>query len=178
MAEACIGLALMVFTWIIITYSLFLANNQIRTEMAARYAAWYQGNNNGSAPNPSDIDNYFFFQSGLSAVNPQTAALIPDALAGNSPTNAVNDDTSGNGPFKVQITFGPTTTPSSSSPFPFSLLSTHVPYMTDSMMAYSVNSTCQWDGDSDTWNTWTSVGEGLWNTVKNNAGSVGSLLGM
>lgn len=182
MAEACIGLALMVFAWIIITYSLFLANNQIRTEMAARYAAWYQGNNignnNNALPDKSDIDKYFFFQSGLSTVTPLTPALIPDALSGNMPSSNANtnDGTSGNGPFKVQITFGVSDPNSSANPFPFSLLTTHVPYMTNSMMSvYSVNSSCQWDGDSDTWNTWTAAGKGIWNTISGNAGAAGAI---
>jgi len=178
LAEACIGLALMAFTWIIVTYSLFLANNQIRTEMAARYAAWSQGNNNGTLPIASDIDKYFFFQPNLSTVTPLTPALIPDVLAGSAPASdaSTNDGTSGNGPFKVQIAFGPTTAPSSASPFPFNLLTTHVPFMTNSMMSiYSVNSSCQWDGDSDTWNTWSAAGKGIWNTISGNAGAAGSI---
>ncbi len=49
LAEAAIGLSLMTFAWILIAYSLYLANYKIRTEMAARYAAWYQANNGGTA---------------------------------------------------------------------------------------------------------------------------------
>jgi hypothetical protein len=176
MVEACIGLALMAFAWIIITYSLYLADNQIRTEMAARYAAWYAGNNNGTHPTAANIDQYFFFQSGLSTVSKLTPALIPDALAGQNPTNAVNDNSDGNGPFKVQITFGVTDPNNSSNPFPFDLLATHVPLMTNSMMAvYSVNSSCQWDGDSDTWNTWSAAAKGIWATISGNAGAAGKI---
>jgi len=53
MPEACIGLALMAFVWVVSAYSLFMANNSIRTEMAARYAAWYQGASGGSAVSAS-----------------------------------------------------------------------------------------------------------------------------
>jgi len=176
LAESCIGLALMVFAWIIITFSLFMANNQIRTEMASRYAAWYQGNNNGTLPSASDIDKYFFFQSGLSTVTNLTPALIPDALAGLNTTNAVNDSSDGNGPFKVRVSFGPTDPNNSANPSPFNMLTTHVPFMTNSMMSiYSVNSTCQWDGDSDTWNSWSAAAKGIWNTISANAGSAAGI---
>ena len=177
LTEACIGLALMTFVWIVITYSLYLGNNQIRAEMAARYAAWYQGNNSGTLPAASAIDTYFFPQSGLTTVTPLQPALIPDALSGHAPSGnaSTNDGTSGNGPFKVKITFGVTDPNSTNNPFPFDLLQTQVPFMTNSMMIYSVSSSCQWDGDSDTWNSWKSAIEGIWNTLSANAGSAGSI---
>jgi hypothetical protein len=181
MAEACIGLALMVFAWIIITFSLFMANNQIRTEMAARYAAWYAGNNNGTAPSTANIDQYFFFQSGLSTVYEYPhAADVVDALSGQAPppnfanTNGSNDKVFG--PFKVQVTFGVTDANNSTNPFPFNMLRTHVPFMTNSMMSvFSVNSTCQWDGDSDTWSSWTDAAKGVWNMLSSNVKSLFSL---
>lgn len=163
MVEACIGLSLMVFIWILLSYSLYMANNQIRTEMAARYAAWYTGNNNGTLPSTSQIDQDFFFQSGLSSVTnstPDTMSTFVSQLSGGLiPSEFISfldlsDGTAANGPFKVQVSFGVTDPSSSANPFPFSILQTHVPFMTNSMMSiYSVNSTCQWDGDSDTWNT-------------------------
>ena len=180
MAEACIGLALMAMVWIVLTYSLYLADNHIRTEMAARYAAWYQGNNNGAVASASDIDKYFFFQSGLTTVTTLTPALIPDALSGNMPSGntSTKDGTGGNGPFKVQITFGVSTLNCNTNPFPFDLLgpNVRVPFMSTNLNTVcSVNSSCQWDGDSDTWNSWTEAAKGIWNTIKDNAGAAGSI---
>jgi len=178
MVEACIGLSLMVFTWILVSYSLYMANNQIRTEMAARYAAWYTGNNNGSLPSTTQIDQSFFFQSGLSTVTSQTpvtmSQFVSQLSGGLIPSQFLSflnlsDGTSANGPFKVQVSYGVTDPSSSDNPFPFSILQTHVPFMTNSMMSvYSVNSTCQWDGDSDTWNT-ASQAWGLITTFLTNA---------
>jgi len=180
MAEACIGLSLMAFVWMIMVYSLYLADNQIRTEMAARYAAWYQGNNNGTVVSASDIDKYFFFQSGLTTVTTLTPALIPDALSGTMPSGktATKDGTSGNGPFKVQITFGVSSLNNNTNPFPFNLLnpSVQVPFMPTNLVSVcSVNSTCQWDGDSDTWSSWSDAAKGIWNTISGNAGSAGAI---
>ena len=82
----------------------------------------------------------------------------------------------GNGPFKVRVSFGPTDPNNSANPSPFNMLTTHVPFMTNSMMSiYSVNSTCQWDGDSDTWNSWSAAAKGIWNTISANAGSAAGI---
>ena len=171
MAEACIGLALMALAWILISYSLFLANNDIRTEMAARYAAWHQGaSGDGTAVTASQVDQYFFFQSGLSTVSSVPPALIGDVITGNMSADSSNyspDSSGGDGPFKVKVTFGISDPNSSSNPFPFDLLKTHVPFMPDSMMAtYSVSSTCQWDGTGETWRSPGKALEGIWNTLK------------
>lgn len=181
LAEACIGLSLMVFAWIVISYSLYLANYQIRTEMAARYAAWYQGNSSGTAATAAQLDQYFFFQANLSTVIPQQPDDIVDALAGLNNTNSTSysggDGGDGNGPFKVEVTFGPNSLNSTTNPFPFSLVSSdvHVPFMPASTFSISsVNSTCQWDGDSDTWSSWKSAGDGIWDAIKTEAGSAGS----
>lgn len=172
LAEAAIGLSLMTFAWILIAYSLYLANYQIRTEMAARYAAWYTGNNNGTLPTAAQLDQYFFQQDGLSSVTMQPAILLPDVITSSTPSgdSYTNDSTSGNGPYRVQVTFG-VTSPDSSSPFPFNLMTSgiKVPMMPDlALSTTSVNSTCQWDGDSDTWNTFSSALSGIWNTISSN----------
>jgi len=174
MAEACIGLALMTFVWIILTYSLFMANNDIRTEMAARYAAWYQGaNGSGTIATASQMDQYFFFQSGLSAVKagtPETVSSFfpPFIPKGLTKLFDLSDGTAANGPFKVSVSFGVSSV-SSSSAFPFNLLSTHVPFMPDSNMtnALSVSSSCQWDGVADTWTSADTVLKVIWNMLKN-----------
>lgn len=160
----------MTFAWILIAYSLYLANYKIRTEMAARYAAWYTGNNNGTLPTTAQLDQYFFQQSGLSSVSMQQAILLPDVITSTTPTgdSFTNDSTSGNGPYRVQVTFGVTSLDDANNPFPFNLLnsSVKVPMMPSlALSTMSVNSTCQWDGDSDTWNTFSSALEGIWNTI-------------
>ncbi|HEY1789984.1 MAG TPA: hypothetical protein VGJ73_17695 [Verrucomicrobiae bacterium] len=170
LAEACIGLSLMVFAWIIITYSLFMANNAIRTEMAARYAAWYQANNGGTPATGPQLDQYFFYQSGLSHVNQLTPVLMGDAFEGTQPTNA-SDYAGEDNPVNVQVTFG-VPAPTSSSPYPFNLLSVHVPLMPNSTLpVYSVQSSCQWDYDSDLWTNASSALSGVWDTLKNDLGS-------
>src|SRR6187455_1793013 len=71
MAEACIGLSIMVFGWIVVTYSMFMANNHVRTAMAARYAAWHKG---ASSTAVSDeqlaqlVESSFFYQTGVCKV--------------------------------------------------------------------------------------------------------------
>jgi hypothetical protein len=179
LAEACIGLSLMVFAWILITYSLYLANNQLRTEMAARYAAWYTGNNNGTPPTTAQIDQYFFFQSGLSGLSTPNAAGIGDVITGTMPSGTAtyggSDGSSGNGPFKIEITFGVASLDTTTNPFPFSIVSTgvSVPFMpTNTLSVFSVNSSCQWDGDSDTWTSASSALAGVWNSLTSAAGSL------
>lgn len=175
LAEACIGLCLMTFTWILISYSMYLGTYSIRTEMAARYAAWFQANNGGTAATSAQLDQYFFFQPNLSTVTGLTPALIGDVIEGNMPTNASTySDGDGSKPFKVQVTFGPTTTPTTSSPFPFNLLSSGgaVPLMpTNSLSVYSVNSACQWDDDSDLWTNASQAAEGVWNSLEQTVSS-------
>jgi hypothetical protein len=170
LAEACIGLSLMVFAWIIITYSLYMANNAIRTEMAARYAAWYQANTGGTAATGEQLDQYFFYQSGLSSVSQLTPVLMGQAFEGDAPTNASSYSGNDN-PVNVQVSYG-VSAPASSSPFPFNLLSVHVPLMpTSTLPVYSVNSSCQWDYDSDLWTNASQALNGVWNTLKDDLGS-------
>jgi len=172
MAEACIGLALMSFVWIILTYSLFMANNDIRTEMAARYAAWYQGaNGNGTMATTNQMDQYFFYQTGLSTVKPgtpeQVSSFFPPVIpSGLTKLFDLSDGTKANGPFKVSVSFGVSSV-DSSSPFPFDLLNTHVPFMPDSNItnALSVQSSCQWDGVADTWTDSDTVLKVIWNML-------------
>lgn len=174
LAEACIGLSLMVFAWILISYSLYLANYRIRTEMAARYAAWYQANG-GDQVTGAQLDQYFFFQSGLSSSSDVSPALIGQVLEGNMPTNAASyTNVNGSMPFKVQVTFGPSSLDATNNPFPFNLLnsSVRVPLMPSSTLStFQVNSACQWDDDGDCWTNASSAFSGMWNTLIANLGS-------
>jgi hypothetical protein len=184
MAEAAIGLSLMAFVWMILVYSLYLADNQIRTEMAARYAAWYQGNNignnNNAPPNASDIDKYFFFQSGLSVVKTTPGFDMVAALGKEPPGSfaTTNGISSPIGPFLVQVTFGVSSLDNNTNPFPFNLLnpSVQVPFMPTNLVSVcSVSSTCQWDGDSDNWSNWGDAAKGVWNMLSSNVKSLFSL---
>src|SRR5688500_12896765 len=82
--EAVIGLALMSFACILMTYSLYMGTNSIRTSMAARHAAWFKGAS-GNDATPAQIDQWFFFQDGLTKVKPgkleTIATLFSDAGA-------------------------------------------------------------------------------------------------
>jgi hypothetical protein len=187
LVEACIGLALIVFTWILLTYSLYMANNQIRTEMASRYAAWYTGNSGGNLPSTAQIDQYFFYQTNLSTVSTQTcddmSTFVSQLTGSFIPSQFLSflnlsDGTAANGPFRVQVSFGVTDPNNSTNPFPFSVLQTKVPFMTNSMMSvFSVNSTCQWDGDSDTWNTASQAWGLITNFLESFFGSFASAIG-
>lgn len=175
LAEACIGLSLMVFAWILISYSLYLANYRIRTEMAARYAAWYQANDGGTAATPAQLDQYFFFQSGLSSVSNVSPAYIGDVLEGNMPTSsATYTNVNGSMPIKAEVSFGPSSLDNANNPFPFNLLnsSVRVPLMPSSTLStFQVNSACQWDDDGDCWTNASSAFSGMWNTLIANLGS-------
>ena len=70
MIEACLGIALLTFVFVLVGVSTFMSNNRIRTAMAARHAAWMHGADlyDNSAQNREylnnvNIDNWFFFPS-------------------------------------------------------------------------------------------------------------------
>ena len=44
LAEAAIGLFLLVFVWLLVCYVNYMCDKRIRTNMAARYSAWLSGN--------------------------------------------------------------------------------------------------------------------------------------
>jgi hypothetical protein len=164
LAEACIGLALMSFTWIILTYSIFMADNKIRTAMAARHAAWYKGNGGGNMTG-AQLDQYFFYRSGVSKVEyGQGEGMLSAVLSKDAPSFS-----SGSGwPTKAKVTFGVNDVNGASNPFPFDLLKTKVPFMPDSAIAEvtSVSSMCQWDQDSETWTTPGAALSGIFEMLK------------
>jgi hypothetical protein len=174
LAEAAIGLSLMTFAWILIAYSLYLANYKIRTAMAARYAAWYQANNGGTAATPAQLDQYFFYQSGLSSVSNLDAILIGEVIEGDLPTNSADVSGDDSQPFRSQVSFGVTSLDNSANPFPFNLLNSNVkvPLMPSSTLStFSVNSFCQWDDDSDCWTNAEQAASGAWNALMKDLGS-------
>jgi len=169
LTEAAIGIALMTFVWIMISYTMFMATNDIRTEMAARYAAWYRGAS-GNAATSNQVDQAFFYQSGLSKVEYGPGEGIGDLLSSGSGDTTTASKYSGdaNGPFMAKVTFG-VSSPSPTNQFPFDLLITEVPFMPNSYLTncLSINSTCQWDGDSDTWKDPGQAANGILDSLKN-----------
>src|SRR5262245_53747481 len=109
MAESAIGLALLAFVWILVIFSLFMANNRIRTAMAARHAAWYEGNGGaGGAELTVKIDNEFFYQNGyitVEDITPENSADSSSGLKGNSAIRGMLNFFSGN-PHQVRVKFG------------------------------------------------------------------------
>jgi len=173
MAEACIGLALMVFAWIIISYCLYMGNNHISTAMAARYAAWSKGAaGENSTPSAATIEPLFFHQTGLMKLSYCKGVMPLQTITGGF---SKDSGTGGNGPYMATVTYGITADEvSSTTRYPFSLLKVRVPYMTEDAVLsdyLKVESQCQWD---EVGNTWTSLGEaltGLWNTLKDTVSS-------
>jgi hypothetical protein len=164
LAEACIGLSLVTFAWIMITYSLFMANNHIRTEMAARHAAWYKGTT-GNDMTPAQLDQMFFYQSNVAKVVYSQGEGIGSVigLGGNGPSFL---DEPGF-PTKATVTFGPIDA-AHATQFPFDLLNTQVPLMPNSMLTncLSVSASSQWDHVGETWNTPGAALSAVFNSLK------------
>ena len=76
LAEAAIGLALMAFTWILVSYVNYMCNNRIRTNMTARYSAWLSGNGADPTANGS-VAQYFFMNN-----DTNLAVVLPSARNG------------------------------------------------------------------------------------------------
>lgn len=176
LTEACIGISLMSLSWILMTFSFYMANNHIRTLMASRYAAWFAGANlkdgadSTTDVTPAKIDQLFFFQSGLTKVESVPEETIGSLLSGNAGNVAADA-----GPFKRKVSFGVADL-SGNVPFPFDMLRTHLPFMPESGFTNTmVSSSCQWDGIGATWETAGSAFEGVLNQL---TGIFGGHLGL
>jgi hypothetical protein len=155
MAEAAIGLSLIVFVWILITYVNYMCNNRIRTNMAARFSAWLSGNGVNPTANES-IASYFFLnndtnfamicpsaQNGLTVVGFSLGSLGPigDAMDLNLCSNSVTFGTN-----YLQV--------NANAPFPFDMLEASVPFMPPEMLTNCtlVSGHCAWPNNvSDTY---------------------------
>jgi len=164
LAEACIGLSLVTFAWIVITYSLFMANNHIRTEMAARHAAWFKGTT-GNDMTAAQLDQMFFYQSNVAKVVYTQGEGI-GSLVGLDSKGVSFLDNDGF-PTKTTVTFGPSDA-AHATQFPFNLLNTQVPLMPNSMLtnALSVSASSQWDRVGDTWTTPGAALDAVFNSLK------------
>ena len=153
LAEACIGLSLLTLVMICVAYSTYMANNRIRTIMAARDAAWLQAH--GQDPS-SLIATQFFYdqdqslvqasageQKSLSPLGGESIPVISAVLGATEWTN--------------KVSFGLSQGVSSSKQYPFILMKTQAPFMPASALGAfsSTSSSCAWPGDLDkTWNSW------------------------
>jgi hypothetical protein len=163
--EAAIGLALMTFAWILMTYSLYMGTNSIRTNMAARHAAWLKGAT-GNDATPSQIDQMFFYQSGLSKIENGAPVTVGDLFSDSGAKDSKDIGKGGHGPFLVTVSFGVADV-NTATQFPFTLLKVRVPFMpalpTDISM---VKSTCQWEEVGDTWTSWADALRGILDSLK------------
>jgi hypothetical protein len=159
LAEVCIGFALLTFTWILMSFSLFMFNNRIRTAMAARHAAWMIGTKPGLSCSDitSDIDQDFFYQnnnSGTPLVTVEPAPAVASSTGfslGSILSNVING---GQPPNRVTVRFGVGSGGAgNTNVYPFTLMNVKVPFMPKSSLEnlYSVESQCQWAAVGDTW---------------------------
>lgn len=152
MVEACMGLALMVFAWTLITFSTFMDTNHIRTAMASRHAAWSVGNGRAKDKESlkTEMNTRFFYAGAPVEVD------FPDATPG-SPEGlgSLINFLSPEPPTVVKIKFGMSMAEArNTTDFPFNLMKTRAPFMTeDSMMEgwLSVDSQCAWEQVNETW---------------------------
>lgn len=163
-AESCIGVAIMTFTWILLVYSTYMGTNYIRTAMAARHAAWMKGAQNTEV-STAQLDQWFFYDSGLTKVEYGKGLGVGDLFSGTTGDRKTYGD-AGNGPFLARVTFGVADT-NSLTKFPFVLLKTSVPIMPAPLLdkGLSVKSWCQWDEVSNPWTSWGEALKGIWNAI-------------
>jgi len=163
-AESCIGVALMTFTWILLVFSTYMGTNYIRTAMAARHAAWMKGAQ-GTEASTAQLDQWFFYDSGLTKVEYGKGLGFGDLFSGTTGDRATYGN-AGNGPFLARVTFGVADT-NSLNKFPFDLLKGSLPFVPSPLLdkGLSVKSWCQWDEVSNTWTSWADALSGIWNSL-------------
>jgi hypothetical protein len=148
LAEAAIGLSLIVFTWIVVTYVNYMCNNRIRTNMAARFSAWLSGNGANANANGSLPAN-FFVSNDTKLVKVASTKNTLSLLGVNVPSIILPTPYI----YSNSVAFG--TNISASAPFPFDTLSVNVPFMPmqDLLTNFTmVQAHCAWPDVSDTYN--------------------------
>jgi hypothetical protein len=174
MAEACIGIALLTFIWMLFSFVCYLSNNQIRTVMAARHAAWMMGHN--QQPTAAALaDSFGFDNAGLVQLNPPPKSF--DLSVANAVSGNIDYGTSdgANSAWLVTVSYGITTNDvKTTSIYPFTLLNTHVPLMPDLMLNYSiVQSQCAWPANTDDqWQDATNAFKEIIQLILNEAGGL------
>jgi hypothetical protein len=173
LAEAAIGLAILAFGWILLTYALYMANSYLRTEMAARYAAWYQANNGSGTAIPSGTLGPLFFGTAGCLVDQGNAQVSSYQPSASENLFSLSDGLATNGPFKAAVSFGATDSTSAGT-YPYVLLKNKVPFMIGfqdktSPLLTVVQSSCQWDGDRDVWSSPGAVLSAVWGELTSKA---------
>jgi hypothetical protein len=151
MAEAAIGLALLVFVWIIVSYTNYMGINRIRTNMAARHSAWLSGH--GADPTANGLVTSNFFVGNdykLVTVSPPVRNKLSFFGVGVD-LSQIDLVTPAPYVYSNSVSFGVANV-DSSSPFPFNLLMVNVPFMpTDLLQSFKsftvVSSHCAWPAD-------------------------------
>jgi hypothetical protein len=159
MAEACIGLSLLTFVWILISYTSFMSTNWIRTAMASRHAAWRVAKEGIDPQAISQEINDDFFYNSFATVEKGDAPFNRAGSVGvpilTTPLRLLHNPISDSGPNRTRVTFGimQTNLNSPDVAYPFSLMNADVPFMTNSLLAgfLSVNSQCQWAAIDAVW---------------------------
>ncbi|MDR3457097.1 MAG: hypothetical protein P4N60_06595 [Verrucomicrobiae bacterium] len=142
LAEACIGLALLVFLWILVSYVTYMSNNRIRTVMAARDSAWLSGNGQNPTAQGS-IAGSFFSGDDVNVAQVQSSVRVPLSPGNPYFTPAVCSNS---------VTFGMSVSDlKQSTQFPFVLMNMQVPFMPEAMLTNftSVSGHCAWPADVD-----------------------------
>jgi hypothetical protein len=142
-----------------------MGTNSIRTNMAARHAAWLKGAT-GNNPSPAQIDQMFFYQSGLSKVENGSPVTIGELFANDAGKDSNGIGSGGRGPFLVTVSFGVDDI-NSTQHFPFTLLKAKVPFMPPLPAdVITVKSSCQWEEIGDTWTSWADALRGILDSLE------------
>jgi len=167
LVEACIGMALMALTWVLITHVSTMRTNHVRTVMTARHAAWLMGHN---ADAGGVVGNFFSpADAGYAAVAaPESLNLsaIGEGWKGATATGK-----------RATVSYGVSLeTLEQTNAYPFVLMKAELPFMPNMILTnyLSVKSSCAWPADVD--NTWTDRTEALKGVFSEIANSVGGIL--
>jgi hypothetical protein len=179
MAEAAIGLAILAFTWILATVFTFMAGNQLRTAMAARHAAWYQGESKDHADiQVDDLEEQFFYQKGFTEIRRQPNVTPLGALSDNIQSSIL----AGGETTAVTVSFGLTDlNDDRAKTYPFVLFKTRVPFMpeeNDLANLLKVESSCQWDETGDPWLDGHGALSWVWKQLKSGVRDLAHLVGL
>ena len=142
LAEACIGLSMLVLLWLLLSFSSYMANSRIRTAMAARDAVWLQANGENTDTVPGAF--YYGKDVNLAAVAPAQEISLSSPISflwsGKAWSNSVS--------FGMSPGALPGTTH-----YPFVLLNARIPILPADIMDHvmdhflSVNTGCAWPAD-------------------------------
>ena len=168
MTEAVITLSLLGMTWVLLFYCSFMGNNRVRCIVAARHAAW--GNGNAISVDQNTIRSAVFH------TNTDQVTLTVDthrsSAQDNSNVQGGLDGAGGGGIMgdvidgivgAIRTIFPPIHTAdvkfgvedkAGATMYPFIFMNTKFPYMEESDLGFfSVEAHAEWDEVSNTWKT-------------------------